>query len=148
MGMNNSTKKKTIIKKVTLDNKTIITMVGELRQTKVKEEFRLQYVKTTPGGTVLETCDSLVLNTFDNEPGIRKELYMGWSVCQPEDYDAYDSKLAIRGAKNRFNRPIITRNFTYLNPDQVNVLLDNEVEFVVNKYFSNHKISDVNTYSL
>lgn len=148
MGMNNSTKTKTTVKKVTLDDKTIITMVGELRQTKVKEEFRLQYVKTTPGGTVLETCESLTLNTFDNEPGIRKELYMGWSVCQPEDYDVYDSKLAVRGAKNRFSRPIVTRNFTYLNPDQVDTLLANEVEFVINKYFSDRTIENIMTYTI
>lgn len=135
MGLNNGTKTQTFVKKVTLDDNTIITMVGQLNQTNVKESLRLQYVKETPGGKILDVIDDRTLCTFDNEPGIRKEFYMGWSVCDKDDYDVYDVKAGVKYAKNKFSRPLVTRNFTYLNADQVYTLLDNEITFVVNKFF-------------
>lgn len=116
----------------------VITVVGNLLQTAMKRRTMLANVLTTPGGNVLdveplETVD----DGFDSQPGIRKEFYMGWSICAPEDTHMYDIEHAKALARKRFSRPLVTYNFTYLNNDMVMALLRNEAEYIaanLNKY--------------
>lgn len=116
----------------------VITVVGNLLQTAMKRHTMLANVLTTPGGNVLdveplETVD----DGFDSQPGIRKEFYMGWSICAPEDMQTYDIEYAKSLARKRFSRPLVTYNFTYLNNDMVMALLRNEAEYIaanLNKY--------------
>ena len=82
------------------------------------------------------------METFDNQDGIRKEFSMGWSVCQADDFNVYDKELAIKYAQMHFSRPLVTYNFTYLNYDQIEALMMNEINFVVNKFFSNLHITE------
>lgn len=116
----------------------VITVVGNLLQTAMKRHTMLANVLTTPGGNVLdveplETVD----DGFDSQPGIRKEFYMGWSICAPEDTQKYDIEYAKTLARKRFSRPLVTYNFTYLNNDMIMALLRNEAEYIaanLNKY--------------
>lgn len=116
----------------------VITVVGNLLQTAMKRHTMLANVLTTPGGNVLdveplETVD----DGFDSQPGIRKEFYMGWSICAPEDTQVYDIEHAKALARKRFSRPLVTYNFTYLNNDMIMALLRNEAEYIaanLNKY--------------
>ncbi len=116
----------------------VITVVGNLLQTAMKRHTMLANVLTTPGGNVLdveplETVD----DGFDSQPGIRKEFYMGWSICAPEDMQKYDIEYAKALARKRFSRPLVTYNFTYLNNDMITALLRNEAEYIaanLNKY--------------
>ena len=137
MSLKNEVKVKNYVAKAVLSDKTILTVYGELAQTSMKEQIMVQRVLTTPGGKVLAEKNPIIMETFDNQDGIRKEFSMGWSVCQPEDYNVYDKELAIRYAQMHFSRPLVTYNFTYLNYDQIEALMMNEIDFVVNKNFKN-----------
>ena len=137
MSLKNEVKIKNYVAKAVLSDKTILTVYGELAQTSMKEQIMVQRVLTTPGGKVLAEKNPIIMETFDNQDGIRKEFSMGWSVCQPEDYNVYDKELAIRYAQMHFSRPLVTYNFTYLNYDQIEALMMNEIDFVVNKNFKN-----------
>lgn len=135
MSLKNEVKVKSYVAKAVLNDNTILTVYGELAQTSMKEQIMVQRVLTTPGGKVLAEKNPIIMETFDNQDGIRKEFNMGWSVCQPEDYNVYDKECAIRYAQMHFNRPLVTYNFTYLNYDQIEALMMNEVNFVINKNF-------------
>lgn len=140
MSLKNGFKSTTTVAKCVLDNDCIITLVGELMQTSTKLAVHSKIVRTTPGGKVLEEYDTVIPQLFDNQGGIRKEFYMGWSICQAEDKDVYDMKLGVKYAKKKFSRPIVTYNFTYLNKDQVDCLMRNEIDHIINKYFAGAKV--------
>ena len=55
-------------------------------------------------------------------------LYMSYAICAPEDN--FDFKTGIKIAKNRYTYPLETNNFLMLNDDQVNVLVENEVNYI------------------
>lgn len=116
----------------------VITVVGNLLQTAMKRHTMLANVLTTPGGNVLDVEPMQTLDDgFDSQPGIRKEFYMGWSICAPEDTQKYDIEYAKALARKRFSRPLVTYNFTYLNNDMIMALLRNEAEYIaanLNKY--------------
>lgn len=134
MSLKNGTKKTVTTVKCTLDNAYVITLVGQLEQSRTQTEVKLVINKTTPGGKVLEEYDNTtVCGLFDNQRGLRKELYMGWSICHPND--EYDLNTGIRYAKKHFSRPIVTYNFTYLNKDQIDCLMRNEIDYIVKKEF-------------
>lgn len=137
MSLKNEVKIKKYVAKATLSDKTILTLYGELAQSSMKDQIIVQRVLTTPGGKVLEEKNPIVMETFDNQNGIRKEFSMGWSVCQAEDFNVYDKDLAIKYAAMHFSRPLVTYNFTYLNYDQIEALMMNEINFIVNKHFKN-----------
>ena len=141
MSLKNDVKVKRYVACATMTDATIVTLYGELGQTSMKDQIMVSRCLTTPGGRVIAETNPVVFDTFDNQNGIRKEFYMGYSVCQPEDYSVYDRDLAIRYAKNHFSRPIVTYNFTYLNHDQIEALMLNEVKFVANKKFAHTEIA-------
>lgn len=143
MSLKNEVKVKSYVAKAVLSDKTILTVYGELAQTSMKEQIIVQRVMTTPGGKVLAEKNPIIMETFDNQDGIRKEFNMGWSVCQPEDYNVYDKECAIRYAQMHFNRPLVTYNFTYLNYDQIEALMMNEVNFVINKNFKGLQVVEM-----
>lgn len=127
-----------------LNDNTIITLYGELAQTSMKEQLIVQRCLTTPGGKVIAEKVPIVFDTFDNQNGIRKEFNMGYSVCQPEDYAVYDKDNAIKWARNHFSRPLVTYNFTYLNKDQIEALMINELNFIVSNKFADKTIKSFN----
>lgn len=143
MSLKNEVKVKSYVAKAVLNDNTILTVYGELAQTSMKEQIMVQRVLTTPGGKVLAEKNPIIMETFDNQDGIRKEFNMGWSVCQPEDYNVYDKECAIRYAQMHFNRPLVTYNFTYLNYDQIEALMMNEVNFVINKNFKGLRVVEM-----
>lgn len=149
MSLKNGVKTTSTVVKCTLDNDYIVTLVGQLNQTCVKTEIRFEINETTPGGKIIRELDSgHIEGLFDNQSGIRKEFYMGYSVCHPEDKNAYDMNLGVKYAKNNFSRPIVTYNFTYLNKDQIECLLRNEIDFIVNKKFNGAKIANYEVFNL
>lgn len=137
MSLKNDVKITNYFVKAVLNDKTIVTLYGELSQTSMKDQIVIQRVLTTPGGKVIAEKNPIIMETFDNQDGIRKEFSMGWSVCQADDFNVYDKELAIKYAQMHFSRPLVTYNFTYLNYDQIEALMMNEINFVVNKFFSN-----------
>lgn len=144
MSLKNDVKIKRYVATATMKDATIVTLYGELLQTSMKEQIVVSRCLTTPGGRVLAEKTPVVFDSFDNQNGIRKEFSMGYSVCQPEDYNVYDRNAALRYAKKHFSRPIVTYNFTYLNHDQIEALMMNELNFIANKKFSHTEIA---TYS-
>ena len=135
MSLKNDVKTTGYVVSATLSDKTILTLYAELSQTSMKEQILVQRCLTTPGGKVIAEKSPIIFDTFDNQNGIRKEFSMGYSICQPEDYNVYDRETAIRYAKMRFSRPIVTYNFTYLNKDQIDALMLNEIHFIITKHF-------------
>lgn len=133
MSLKNDVKKDYFVSTVTAKNGSIVTVVGMRVQTSVKDSIVIQRVSTTPGGKVLATYDDIVVPmTFDNQNGIRKEFYMGYSICHTDDIDAYDVNLATKLAERRFSRPLVTYNFTYLNTDMCEALVNNEADYIAN----------------
>lgn len=128
------------ISTATAANGSIVTVVGMRKQTSIKESIMIKKVLTTPGGTIIdESPEYAAPLTFDNQHGIRKEFYMGYSICHKEDVDDYNVDTAIKLAETRFTRPLVTYNFTYLNNDMCEMLVNNEVDYIVNnidKYIS------------
>lgn len=135
MSLKNDVKVNQYVLTAELSDNTIITLYGELNQTCMKEQIVVQRYLTTPGGRVISEKNPIIFDTFDNQDGIRKEFYMGYSVCHALDHDAYNKDNAIKWAKNHFSRPIVTYNFTYLNKDQIHALMINEIDFIVDKRF-------------
>ena len=136
MSLKNDVKVTKYVATAEMADKTIITLYGELAQTCMKEQIVVQRFLTTPGGKILSEKDPFIFDTFDNQNGIRKEFSMGYSICLSEDYSVYDKNNAIKWAKNHFNRPIVSYNFTYLNKDQIKALMINEIKFIANKKFN------------
>ena len=136
MSLKNDVKVKEYVLKTEFSNGAIITVCGTLAQTCIKENLVIQRVLTTPGGKVLAEGDVFIPDTFENQPGIRKELSMGYSVCLPEDNAVYDYDCAVRWAKNHYSRPLVTFNFTYLNADQIHSLMKNEAVYVANRLYN------------
>lgn len=138
MSLKNSVKSEIFVATATAENGSIVTVVGERRQTSMKESFIVQRAHTTPGGEIISVDDEMIaLPTFDNQDGIRKEFYMGYSICHKDDVDDYKVDTAIELAKRRFTRPLVTYNFTYLNTDMCDVLVNNEADYIannINKY--------------
>lgn len=143
MSLKNEVKIKKYVAKAILSDKTILTLYGELAQSSMKDQIIVQRVLTTPGGKILEEKNPIVMETFDNQNGIRKEFSMGWSVCQSEDFNVYDKDLAIKYASMHFSRPLVTYNFTYLNYDQIKALMMNEIDFIVNRNFNKMSITEL-----
>lgn len=149
MSLKNGVKETVTVAKCVLENDTIITLVSELVQSSTKMDVCVSVRRTTPGGKILKTYDDIHLNgIFDNQGGIRKELYMGWSVCAPEDKSVYDVHKGIKYAKKHFSRPIVTYNFTYLNKDQVDCLMRNEIEHIRNKFFNGMKVVEFEMFNV
>ena len=131
MSLNNSIKIDEFIYQHELSDGRVITIVGERHQTTMKKQVMLVNALTTAGGEVLDVDPiDVVADTFDNQPGLRKEFYMGYSICLPDD--TYDIEVAKYYARKRFSRPIVTYNFTYLNDDMIQALMVNEAEYIAN----------------
>lgn len=131
MSLNNSIKVDEFIYQHELSDGRIITIVGERHQTTMKKQVMLVNALTTAGGEVLDVDPiDVVADTFDNQPGLRKEFYMGYSICLPDD--TYNVDVAKYYARKRFSRPIVTYNFTYLNDDMIQALMVNEAEYIAN----------------
>lgn len=140
MSLKNDVKKDYFVSTATAENGSIVTVVGMRQQTSVKESIVIQRVNTTPGGKVLVESDEMIVPlTFDNQEGIRKEFYMGYSICHKDDVDDYDVNIATKLAERRFSRPLVSYNFTYLNADMCEVLVNNEADYIaknIDKYLS------------
>lgn len=133
MSLKNDVKKDYFVSTATAENGSIVTVVGVRMQSSIKTNFVIKSVRTTPGGKILDECESgIVLPTFDNQDGIRKEFYMGYSICCPEDVNDYDVNVATKLAEKRFSRPLVTYNFTYLNDDMCDLLVNNEADYIAN----------------
>ena len=134
MGLKNDVKKKYFVASATAKNGSIVTVVGMQQQTSTKECITITRTTTTAGGTKVLAVDPevIVLNTFENQDGIRKELYMGYSICHKDDVADYDIEKATELAERRFSRPLVTYNFTYLNDDMCELLVENEAEYIAN----------------
>jgi hypothetical protein len=132
MSLKNDVKKDYFVTSATAENGSIVTVLGMRTQTSVKESIVIHRVSTTPGGKVLEESDEMIIPmTFDNQNGIRKEFYMGYSICHKDDVDKYDVDVATKLAEKRFSRPLVSYNFTYLNNDMCEALIANEVDYIV-----------------
>lgn len=134
MSLKNSIKQDPLfISSATASNGSIVTVVGARRQTSMKECIMIKKVYTTPGGEIVSaSSDWQAPLTFDNQEGIRKEFYMGYSICHPDDVNDYDVNIATQLATRRFSRPLVTYNFTYLNDDMCQLLVDNEADYISN----------------
>lgn len=131
MSLNNGIKIDEFIYQHELADGRVITIVGERHQTAMKKQVMLVNALTTAGGEVLDVDPiDVVADTFDNQRGIRKEFYMGYSICLPDD--TYDIEVAKYYARKRFSRPLVTYNFTYLNDDMIQTLMVNEAEYIAN----------------
>ena len=146
MSLNNGIKIDEFIYQHELADGRVITIVGERHQTAMKKQVMLVNALTTAGGEVLDVDPiDVVADTFDNQRGIRKEFYMGYSICLPDD--TYDIEVAKYYARKRFSRPLVTYNFTYLNDDMIQTLMVNEAEYIANHLdkYTNGQVDTVKT---
>lgn len=133
MGLKNDVKSDYFVSTATAANGSIVTVLGKRVQTSMKDNIVIKRVLTTPGGKVLnESNETIIPFTFDNQDGIRKEFYMGYSICHKDDVDDYDVEVASKLAERRFSRPLVTYNFTYLNNDMCELLVNNEADYIAN----------------
>ena len=145
--MSNFMKEKEYVITRDLEDGRRIMVVGVLSQTTYQHRLKVVETLNTKGGEeILEfgAVANVPMTIFGNSKGICKRLFIGWSIADKADVESekWNEEIGKQIAYRRFGRPLETYNFTFLNEDMVNAILNNEILYIstnIEKYVNRKK---------
>ena len=102
----------------------IVTIVGKLEK---ERDYTQEMQETHP-------TDTRTIFVFDAKKGFKRTLSYAYSICHPDDFEAFTEEKGIKIAKRRLETnplgEMSTTKITTLTKQQIEVILKGELDFI------------------